>query len=201
MKIKSQHIPFETLADLAHNQEAAEKRPESVSHLATCSSCAGELQRLEELLQLMMSDKEPDAPRDVIAYAMNLFGKGREATKPSRVRRLIAVLSFDSSMNLAPAFGVRSGQTASRQLVYSVEGKDIDLRVVAKEDQWLIAGQVLGQECIGGEVNLEGESGSASASISELCEFILPPVASGDYKLHVRFDRIELEISHLQIGA
>ena len=50
--------------------------------------------------------------------------------EPSLLRRVLAVLSFDS-LNVAPAFGTRSGATGSRQMLYSAEENDIDLHYSA----------------------------------------------------------------------
>src|SRR5678815_2281498 len=66
--------------------------------------------RVGQVLDLMRTDTAIDAPRDVLAYAVNIFS-GRQASRVSSLmRRIVATLSFDSSANLAPAFGVRSGQ-------------------------------------------------------------------------------------------
>lgn len=209
MKTTSQHIPFDKLADLAEKRvDAGELRESarlaSMLHLSSCTDCASRLQQLEKVMLLMKTDREPDAPRDLIAYAVNIFDRGRETKAPSLLRRLVAALTFDSSMNLAPAFGVRSGQAAARQLLYSAEGHDVDVRITPQQDQWVVAGQVLGQDCAGGQVNLvklEGGDKSAAAVLNELCEFTLPAVAPGSYKLLVRLADIEVEVPQLELRA
>lgn len=201
MKINSQHIPFSALADLAENRTATDERNEQMTHISTCTRCGDELQRLAHVLLLMRTDTEPDAPRDLIAYAVNIFAPSEESKAPSLLRRIVAALTFDSSANLAPAFGMRSGQVASRQLVYSAEGNDVDLRLTPLKDQWVIAGQLLGQDCEAGEVRLEGETRSAAAPLNELCEFTLPPVPSGSYKLLLRLGNIEVEVPQLELKS
>jgi hypothetical protein len=102
---------------------------------------------------------------------------------------------------MAPAFGVRSGQATSRQLLYSAEESDIDLRISSQDDQWIVAGQLLGRDCVGGRVEIEGERGLAVAALDELCEFMLPPVPSGNYTLRLRLQDAEVELPQLELKA
>ena len=197
MKLSSQHIPFATLADLADNRAPADERAASLAHVAACSSCAAELERLSQVVELMRTDTATDAPRDVIAYAVNTFQ--RKASQPSRLRRIIAAISFDSDMNMAPAFGVRSGQATVRQLLYSAEESDIDLRISSQNDQWIIAGQLLGGDCVGGRIELEGENGLTAAELNDLCEFRLPPMPSGTYTFRLLLADSEVEFPQLEL--
>ena len=201
MKITSEHIPFAKLADLAENLMDVDNQTESIAHLSTCKRCASELQRLEQVVLLMRTDADQDAPRDVISHAVNIFRQRGELAEPSLGRRILAVLTFDSTKNLAPAFGVRSGQLASRQLLYSAGLNDVDLRITPQDDRWVIAGQVLGDRCAAGDVTLEGEAGSATAAMNDLCEFSLPPVPPGSYTLLLRLADTEVEVRHLELKA
>ncbi|HSE32584.1 MAG TPA: hypothetical protein VLA93_13510 [Pyrinomonadaceae bacterium] len=199
MKTDFQHIPFAELADLAEDRITAENRGKSMTHLTECSKCQNELHRLEQLIQSMRSDRESDVPRDLVAYAIGLFGQRRQTATQSRVRRIIAALSFDSGLNLAPAFGVRSGDAQSRQLIYSAAGFDIDLRVVPEGDRYIISGQLLGEDCAGTTITIESEEQSASADLSELCEFSLPPVMPGTYVVTIRTSDVEVQIPEFDV--
>ena len=199
MKTDFQHIPFAELADLAEDRITAENRGKSMTHLTECSKCQNELHRLEQLIQSMRSDRESDVPRDLVAYAIGLFGQRRQTATQSRVRRIIAALSFDSGLNLAPAFGVRSGDAQSRQLIYSAAGFDIDLRVVPEGDRYIISGQLLGEDCAGTTITIESEEQSASADVSELCEFSLPPVMPGTYVVTIRTSDVEVQIPEFDV--
>jgi hypothetical protein len=200
MKIDSQHIPFARLADLAEKRAAADERTASMAHLSSCAVCAQQVERLEQVLGLMTTDTATDAPRDVLAYALSIFSD--YAREPSLLRRIVAALSFDSSSNLAPAFGVRSGQTTSRQLLYSAEENDIDLRITPEQENWIVAGQVLGEDCVGGRIELEGRSGELTAvHLNDLCEFTLPPVPAGSYTVRLRLGNVEVEIPQLELRA
>lgn len=200
MKTDSQHIPFAKLADLAEKRAAADERTASMAHLSSCAVCGQKVERVEQLLGLMKTDTATDAPRDVLTYALNIFSD--YAREPSLLRRIVAALSFDSSSNLAPAFGVRSGQTTSRQLLYSAEENDIDLRITPEQENWIVAGQVLGEDCVGGRIELEGRSGELTvADLNDLCEFILPPVSAGSYTVRLRLGNVEVEIPQLELRA
>ena len=170
-------------------------------HVSACSDCTAELQRLGQALELMRTDTAPDAPRDVLAFVRNIFRQREGSREPSLLRRIVAALTFDSNMNLTPAFGVRSGHSASRQLLYSADESDIDLRISSQQDQWVVAGQLLGPGCAGGLVEMEGEGRAATATLNDLCEFTLPPVPAGSYALRLRLRDAELEIPHLELRA
>jgi hypothetical protein len=202
MKLMSQHIPFAKLADLAEGSLRAEERDASLAHLHACSRCSTQLERVSQVVNLMRADTLEEAPRDVISHAVGLFRRSETKAKESLVRRVLAALSFDSA-SLTPAYGVRSGQTATRQMLYSTGDNDLDLRITPGEEAWIVSGQVLGQEqCAGGEVSLEGEAGSAAATeLNELCEFTLPPVAAGSYRLRLRFSDLEIEIPEFELRA
>jgi hypothetical protein len=110
----------------------------------------------------------------------------------------MATLTFDS-LSVAPAFGVRSGQSSTRQLIFSAEENDIDLRIKNQDDKWIVAGQVLRADCVGGEVVLEGSAGSISVSLNAQCEFSLPAVPPGIYSLRISLADVEVQIPKLQL--
>ncbi len=201
MKTNSQHIPFAGLADLAEDRASSEERAASMKHVLACSDCNAKLQRLGQVLELMQTDTATNAPRDLLAFARNIFRQHEGAGEPSLLRRIVAALTFDSSMNLTPAFGVRSGQSATRQLLYSAEESDIDLRISSEQDQWIVAGQLLGQSCGGGQIEIEGEGQTATAPLNDLCEFKLPPVPAGSYTLRLKLSDVQVEISQLELRA
>jgi len=187
----------EELTDFADGREIREQAV-SVEHLANCRTCSNKLRKLTEVMGLMRSDKSEDAPRDVLAGAINIFASRSGQAQPSLLRRMVAILRFDS---LAPAaaFGVRSGQSGSRQMIYSVGENDIDLRLTLHDEKWTIAGQVLAPDCTGGRVVIEGDQGSATAQLSDLCEFKLRALPPGKYLLRVKLADLEVEIPQLEL--
>ena len=196
MNIFSPHIPFPELADLADQDYATD---DVLAHLSTCSQCSGQLERLRQTIGLMRSDTIDDTPARVVENARSVFRSrlniaGRE---PSFVHRFIASLAFDS-LTEAPAFGLRSQTGGGRQLIYSTETADIEVRVSPENE---IEGQILGAtNCGDRDVNLESESFSASAKLNALCEFSFGAVPAGTYKLSVHLPGLLVETPPLELG-
>lgn len=190
----SPHIPLETLADIVEDRATAETRRVATAHVATCSACDDTLRRLRQLVLMMRSDTATDAPRDVLMSAINIFSPQRRPPLP----RIIATLIFDSR-TAGPAFGMRSLRMTSRQLLYSAQQADLDLRITIQNDECVVAGQVIREGCIEGLVEISGATGSVEASLNELCEFTLPAIPVGKYSLRVRMPDVEIEIPELEL--
>jgi hypothetical protein len=196
MDIFSPHLPFAELAELA--DERSTPAPGLVEHLATCKQCKSQLESLKQTIGLMRADTAEDAPRDVLAAVKN-YPRRSASREPSLWQRVTASLSFDSLTN-APAFGLRSQATTARQLIYAAQTADIEVRVSPANEDWLIAGQVLGSDCASGDVDLEGDGFSVSAKLNELCEFSFGAVPTGAYKLSVRLPELLIETPWLELG-
>ena len=199
MNLTFQHLPFEQIADLAEGRLSADERAAAEAHVSECARCSAQLARVEHTINLMRTDEAEDAPRDVLFSVVNLFNSRAAARQPSLVRRVLAALSFDSTQQAA-AYGVRSGQAAARQMLYSAGENDLDVRVQPSGEAWIVSGQVLG-ECAGGRVELVGAAAEVSGELNELCEFTLPAVTSGSYRLCLRLRDAEVEVPELQLGV
>jgi anti-sigma factor RsiW len=203
MSLIPKHISFARLADLVEGRLSADEARDERAHLDACARCSEQAAQLGHVTQLMRADTSQDAPRDAIFNAVGMFrARPSAVAAPNLLRRIVAALSFDSNA-LAPAFGVRSGQSApARQLLFNAGDFDIDLRLASNSEGWTVSGQVLGR-CEGGEVSL-GETGQAarsSAALNDLCEFTLPPVPEGSYALRLRLGETEIEIPGLSLRA
>ena len=187
----SSHISLEILADIAENRVAGAALDVALAHVSTCSECDNILLNLRQLIRTMKSDREADAPRDVLLSAINIFSPRR-----SPLRHVVAILTFDSR-NTAPAYGMRSLHRTSRQLLYSAQETDLDLRITVQNDECIVAGQIMRDGCTGGVVEISGATGSVEANLNELCEFTLPAVPLGNYSLKVRMLDVEIEIPEL----
>lgn len=190
----SAHISVETLANIAEDRATSEAREAAMSHISTCSTCLDALRRLQQLILTMKSDSTTDAPRDVLTSAINIFS----LEKRSSLRRVVAFLIFDSR-NTGPAFGVRSLPSASRQMLYSAEETDLELRITVQNDECTLAGQVIGEGCAGAHIEISGVAGKSKAILNELCEFTLPPIPVGNYLLTLRMLDREIEIPELEL--
>jgi hypothetical protein len=195
MSSSSLHITAEIMADLAEDRGAPEI---DLAHVSSCENCAAALAELRAVITLMRSDQSETAPDQVLTTATNIFAPG-DRLAPA-LRHIVAILTFDS-FNATPAFGFRSGQTTSRQLIYSAQEADLDLRVNVDDERCVIAGQILRDTCVGGEVEIFGSAGSAKAKLNELCEFTLPPIERGQYSLRLRMADIEVEVRELDLRS
>ena len=202
MKQIFNHLPFEKLADMAEGRLLADERMKAEAHANGCPRCAAKLTELEKVFSLVRTDESVDAPPEIMTRAVNLFRPRAVAasSSPSLVERIVAALSFDS-LQMRPAYGVRSGQAAARQLLYSAGESDIDLRVAPSGEDWVVSGQVLGADCAGGEIELKGATGETRARLNEQCEFRLPPVPAGTYSLRLRLTDMEVEVPELELRA
>lgn len=190
----SSHISLGTFADVIENRATSATLQAVRTHVATCSECGETLQRLERLIMMMRSDAAADAPRDLLMSAIKLFPPGA----PRPLRRIVATLIFDSRKAM-PVFGMRSVRSSSRQLLYSAQQTDLDLRITIQNDECIVAGQVIREGYVGGLVEISGPTGSAEASLNELCEFTLPALPTGNYSLKVRMSDVEIEIPELEL--
>lgn len=198
MNIFSPHIPFTALVDLA--DENSVTSDEVLEHLFACSLCSGQLEKIRQAIVLMRSDTIEDPPPSLVENARRVFrtrvSSRQPSPAPSLVTRVIGALSFDS-LTAAPAFGLRSQASGGRQLIYSTETADIELRVSPENE---IAGQILGATCEYGEVNLESVDFSATARLNEVCEFFFGSVPAGTYKISVHLPGLLVDIPQLELG-
>ena len=197
-----QHIPFSNLADLAEGRLGDAERLGSLDHIAACSRCAAQAETLEGVINLMRTDQAEDAPRELVTHTINLF-RTRAASvskEPGLIKRIVAALSFDS-FQTSPAFAVRSGHAAARQLLYSSEECDLDLRINQSGETWNVSGQILGKECAGGHVEIESASLVAKADLNDQCEFALASLPAGGYQLRLCLTDLEVEIPQLELRA
>lgn len=82
-------------------------------------------------------------------------------------------------------------------MLYSAPDTDLDLRITVQNDECVVAGQVIHEGCAGALVEISGATGSAQATLSELCEFTLPAVPVGNYSLIIKTLEVEIEIPEL----
>ena len=190
----SSHISFEILADIAENRATGPALEAAMAHVMACSDCDDTLRRLQHLVVMMRTDTAEDAPVHLLQSAIDSFSPERQTP----IRRIIAVLMFDSR-NAGSAFGLRSLRAASRQLLYSAQDTDVDLRVSVHNEECILSGQIIREGCKGGLVEISGVTGSAAATLNELCEFTLPPIPVGNYSLKVKMPDVEIEIPELDL--
>lgn len=146
-----------------------------------------------------------NAPEHAIQRAMAVWQpRHQAAATPGLFQRLLAVLSFDSGAASPLAFGMRSGGATTRQMLFSAEGHDIDLRIspasTTQADRWLLSGQVLGPEALG-VVRLTDTMAQTVAEtlLDEMGEFRLPDIAPGQYTVTLRLGASEIVLPSILV--
>jgi hypothetical protein len=195
----AKHLTFEIMVDLAEGRLKPPAVQAAQAHLHTCTKCQNAMAGVQKMLVTMQVDELLAPPPAVVARAQQAFRPvmAAGAVQPF-VRKLLALLSFDSGM--APAYGLRSGSTPVRQMLFTVDEFDIDLRIESSGSGWRLAGQLLGGST-GGEVTLIGSGEHYNALLTELGEFVLEPLAAGAYRLSIFMPGVELALPELSIGG
>lgn len=160
----------------------------------------------------------PDVPPHLLQRALDLWQQ-RPGARPKAVdegrpalQRWLAVLAFDSWVAAPVAAGMRALPSEVRQLLFSADGCDIDLRVaprgaaaVATTD-FTLSGQLLGP-FTEGRIEITGMAGDGAAlpgtkvvPVEPLGEFHVDGIQPGSYRITVRLGDTEIELPLLDVG-
>lgn len=145
----------------------------------------------------------PSAPADLVRAAIGLWPQRSAATV---LRVIAAALSFDSWATSPLAAGMRSGNSATRHLLFAASGRDVDLRISPDAEAFAVMGQILGPDeaCV---ISLETHSSEGDATnlrlvaLDEFGEFRFDAVPSGTYLMTLRVGADEIELPQIVIGA
>jgi len=154
----------------------------------------------------------PDAPAAWVQRATALMPA---ATSPAPrvadvlaagLRAVLATLRFDSWAAAPAALAVRSGSSATRHLLFSAAGRDVDLRISPAADGFLLTGQVLGPD-EAGEVALAyaGDGPDLppdrTAPVDALGEFRLGGLAGGTCTVTFHLGGDQITLPPIALGA
>ena len=153
----------------------------------------------------------PDAPTPLIKAALDLW-PARHKTRlaevaQSALRLVTAVLSFDSWARPATALGMRAGASDTRHLLFSAQGRDIDLRISPAAEHFTLSGQILGPDEAGAiELAAQADGGVAGAqaqvaALDSLGEFRLDGVRTGTYRLTLRVGADRIVLPPIEVGT
>jgi len=155
---------------------------------------------LNNILELMQRDDSIDAPADSIRWASNLFRSRASESKPSLIKKLVAVLQMEIAPN-KPAFGERSASTTSvRQILYRADDNAVDLRIEKGKKGFTIRGQVLGEGFDGSKASLSDDIKIFETISNESSEFRYENVPGGNYRLTIRGSKVEIELKGVDIS-
>ena len=157
-------------------------------------------QALHQSLQAL-----PDAPAALQRAAIALLPPGGLPTlAQTLLTRIAAVLSFDSWATPALAGGMRALRSPTRHLLFSAEGRDIDLRISPAADAFSLAGQVLGPDDSGSIELLAHGAGPAPARVTQLDalgEFRIEGLDQGRYTLTLRLGGEQIVLPPIDVGG
>jgi hypothetical protein len=159
----------------------------------------------DDALQRRLRDSRQleDAPEHLIQRAIDLWQpRAAASTAGGALRRWVATLRLDSAAGGNLALGLRAGgASATRQLLFSAEGRDIDLRLEPLADRrWRISGQVLGPDAVGIAELRCGDAAPQQVAWNELSEFEFEPVAAGICVLTLRADGWEISVPSFELA-
>jgi hypothetical protein len=153
----------------------------------------------------------PDAPPWLVRAAIDRWPAARPSALQSvagaALRLVAAVLSFDSWTRPATALGMRATASETRHLLFSAQGRDIDLRISPAADHYALTGQILGPD-EAGMVELATQpdatvepADARVAALDSMGEFRLDGVRVGTYRLTLRLGRDEIVLPPIVVGA
>ena len=161
----------------------------------------------DELQQALQDSRSlEDAPPALIAQAIGVFQRSPISPLTRAAQALRAALSFDSALTNPLAAGLRSVSTDQRQLLFTAQSHDIDLRIIpaqpdeAGRPRWQVAGQVLGPQAEGAVQLLRGSETLGAVTLSELGEFRFGPIHAGPLVLHLSLSGAEIELPQVDVA-
>lgn len=185
---------FERLIDHLDGRLTGTEADRLSAHLtAGCHTCAETRNWYENLKVVVAADDSCEPPPWVLKRAIRMFEAERARPRlVERVGQKIAALLFDSLTRPAIA-GVRSTETANRQLLYRAGDYSIDLQVAPSDQsradligQVLKEGETAFQSVAGLALSLSREDETVcSAVTNEMGEFKIKAIQQGNYDLNV----------------
>ncbi len=144
----------------------------------------------------------PSAPAAWREAAVALMPSPLAAAGAALGRLVRAVLTFDSWAQHATAEGLRSTRQPTRHLLYSAQGRDLDLRIAPGPEHFVLSGQVLGPDD-SGRIELDSmDAGQRhSAELDDLGEFRIDGVRAGRYRLLLHVGDAPVMVEPLDVGA
>ncbi len=154
---------------------------------------------IERLIKLMHDDDSFDAPEDSIKWAKGIFRSRKVKTKAGLVKRILAVLQFDSLEHAI--LGERSvNASTTRQMFFVAESNAIDLRIERIGKKANLTGQIIGGGFSKSKINLIGSDKTYSTGVDEFKAFSFKSIpADEEYSMLLQVGEKEIVIPSLRI--
>ena len=200
---------FEQLIDFLDRRLDEADAAAIATHTASCSACADVTGWYGRVRGITASDDSIAPPSWVLKRAVRIFDSQRRSSPglTERIGQVIASLVFDSFARPALA-GVRSTETANRQLLYRAGDYSVDLQI-ARAEHWQL--DLIGQVLEGGQTSFESVSGLKlditrgggvvfSAVTDEMGEFNVSGIEPGVYDLRVQLPEGSITLPDVPIS-
>ena len=154
----------------------------------------------------------PDAPPALVRSAIALFRDAQPSPLMAAAENVLqcirAVLTFDSWTATPASLGLRSmpAPTQTRHMMFSAQGRDIDLRIVSSADSFVLAGQILGPDETGlVELSVDTHNDRAAQTLrttrlDDLGSFRLEDIRAGTYWMTLKLGSDAVELPAISVG-
>jgi hypothetical protein len=198
---------FEQVLDYLDGKLMPAEAARVAAHLASdCAACTETRTWYERVRAIAASDDMVAPPAWVFKQAVRLFDTARRPRFVERIGQAVATLVFDSFARPQLA-GIRSTETANRQLLYRAGDYSIDLQIAPSADG---RGDLIGQVLREGEATFEsvanlrleiarGSEPLFSTVTDEMGEFKIGDVDYGTYDLRIELADGRITIAELPV--
>jgi len=189
------HFGLEEWVDFSRDVIPEKRKKAMQHHLETgCADCGNVAQTWKRVYQMGRVDSSYEPPESILRAVKGNFAI--HGPQPQSSMPIVARLLFDSFANALPA-GIRSGEGAARQLLYTTGTHEVDLRIEPQYDsaRVLFVGQLLNSADVNQPVDkaivalVAGKNTLAESVTNHLGEFSLDCKVEGSFQL--QFDRRE----------
>ena len=148
----------------------------------------------------------PEVPPHLVQEALALWSKRQPTPRGLlQLQRWIAVLSFDSWAGVPVAAGMRAMPSEVRQMFFSAERFDVDLRIAPGAEGFTLSGQLFGTASEH-EVELVldtqrgGKAMQRRVTFDASSEFKIDQLSGGIYVVVVRLGECEIVLPPIEVG-
>jgi hypothetical protein len=204
---KSEDVEFARLLDWVEGrlseQEARAVEERVAAAGSTTRADVAWLRAFARISEDTVIASPPSEVRDTLIERFEAYAEGKQ--QPGLLERLVATLTFDSSLQPAPGLRAAGIVESQRQLVYSTDAADVAMIVRPRpRDELLdLDGQILPVNSTDsgafGVQLLDGSSEVATTATNDLGEFTFKAVPSGVYEMLASNDRVEIQIPRLEL--
>jgi hypothetical protein len=205
---RSEDKEFARLADwvegrLSEQEARAIEEQVAVADSATRADVAW-LHAFARISENTVIASPPARVREALIERFQAYAEGKQ--HPGLLQRLVATLTFDSTLRPAPGMRAAAVPEAQRQLVYSTEAADVAVHIRPRPHDGLfdLHGQILplngtDSGAFGVQV-LEGTTEVATTATNDLGEFTFEAVSPGVYEVLASNERVEIRIPRVELN-